>query len=162
MKSQRRRKQPDLQRAAEFTLTTLFWLAWLYLIMPLVSLLLWMLGVELFMEVMITRGGYQALLEELVHYSLVILGMLAVTLIWVNWNLRHYGRHNKRTLQPQPVSIRELAVHSGLSTRKITAMQTARQLLVTFDASDHPVLRTRGVRKKQGPRRGPLRSSLHR
>ena len=162
MTSQRRRKRPGLQRAAEFTITTLFWLAWLYLIMPLVSLLLWLLGVELFVEVMITRGGYQALLEELVHYSLVILGILTVTLIWVNWNLRHYGGHNKRILQPQPVSIKELAAHSGLSRKKIAEMQTARQLLITFDDSDHPVLRTRDVRKKQGPRRGPLRSSRHR
>ncbi|OGI59123.1 MAG: poly-beta-1,6-N-acetyl-D-glucosamine biosynthesis protein PgaD [Candidatus Muproteobacteria bacterium RBG_19FT_COMBO_61_10] len=160
MTNQRRRKQPGLQRAAEFTITTLFWLAWLYLIMPLVSLLLWMLGVELFVEVMITRGGYQALLEELVDYSLVILGILAVTVIWVNWNLRHYGGHNKRILQPQPVSIEELAAYSGLSRTEITGMQAARQLLITFDDSDHPVLRTRGVHKKQEPRRGPLRSSL--
>jgi biofilm PGA synthesis protein PgaD len=160
MKIQRQRKQPSLQRAAEFTVTTLFWLAWLYLIMPLVSLLLWMLGVELFVEVMITRGGYQALLEELVHYSLVILGLLAATLIWVNWNLRHYGQHNKRTLQPQPVSIEELAAYSRLSRTEITGMQTDRQLLITYDDSDHPVLRARGRPKKQGPRRGPLRSSL--
>jgi biofilm PGA synthesis protein PgaD len=160
--TKRRREQPGLQRAAEFTITTLFWMAWLYLIMPLVSLLLWLLGVELFVEVMITRGGYQALLEEMVRYSLVILGILAVTLVWVNWNLRHYGRHNKRIVQPQPVSIKELAAHTGLSRTAITGMQKARQLLVTFDDSDHPVLRTRGVRKKQGPRRGPLRSSLNR
>lgn len=144
--TQRHRRQPGLQRAAEFTLTTLFWLAWLYLIMPLVSLLLWMLGVELFVDVMITRGGYQALLEELVHYSLVILGMLAGTLVWVNWNLRHYGRHNKRTIQPQPVSIEELADRSGLSRAEITRMQTARQLLITFDDSDRPVLRARAER----------------
>jgi biofilm PGA synthesis protein PgaD len=144
--TQRRRKQPDLQRVAEFTLTTLFWLAWLYLIMPLVSLLLWLLGVELFVEVMITRGGYQALLEELVHYSLVILGILTVTLIWVNWNLRHYGGHNKRILQPQPVSIKELAADSGLSRKEITGMQAARHLLITFDDDNHPVLRRRGKR----------------
>jgi biofilm PGA synthesis protein PgaD len=146
MKSLRRQTQPGLQRAAEITITTLFWLAWLYLIMPLVSLLLWMLGVELFVEVMITRGGYQALLEELVNYGLVILGMLTVTLLWVNWNLRRYGRHNKRTLQPQSVSIKELAAHSGLSRTEVSGMQTARQLLITFDDCDRLVLRKRGKR----------------
>jgi biofilm PGA synthesis protein PgaD len=146
MKSIRRQKQPGLQRAAEITITTLFWLAWLYLIMPLVSLLLWMLGVELFVEVMITRGGYQALLEELVNYGLVILGMLSVTLLWVNWNLRHYGRHNKRILQPQSVSIKELAAHSGLSRTEVSGMQTARQLLITFDDCDRLVLRKRSKR----------------
>jgi len=139
---------PGLQLAAEFTVTTLFWLVWLYLIMPLVSLLLWMLGVELFVDVMIIRGGYQALVEELVHYSLVILCLLAGTLIWVNWNLRHYGLHNKRIRQPQPVSIAELAAYSGLSRTEITGMQMARQQLITFDDSDLPVIRTPGKRKK--------------
>ena len=107
-------ERTDLQRVAEFTITTLFWLVWLYLIMPLVSLLLWLVGVQLFMDEMIVRGGLQALIEELLRYGLVVLAMLAATLLWVNWNLRHYGGHNKRTHQPQPVSLNELAVDSGL------------------------------------------------
>jgi biofilm PGA synthesis protein PgaD len=139
-------KQTDLQRAAEFTITTLFWLAWLYLIMPLVSLLLWMVGVQLFVDEMITGGGLQALIEELLHYGLVVLGMLVVTLIWINWNLRHYGGHNKRTHQPLPVSLDELAADSGLPPTEITEIQKARRLLITFDDRDHPVIRARGER----------------
>jgi biofilm PGA synthesis protein PgaD len=136
-------EQSGLQRTAEFTLTTLFWLAWLYLIMPLVSLLLWMVGVQLFVDEMITRGGLQALIEELLHYGLVVLGMLVATLIWVNWNLRHYGGHNKRTHQPQPVSLDELAADSSLPLAEIIAIRKSRRLRITFDASDHPVVRVR-------------------
>jgi|GEM_PF-6791268 len=44
------------------------------------------------MEEMIVRGGYQALIGELVHFGLA---MLAGTLIWVYWNLRRYGKHEK-------------------------------------------------------------------
>jgi biofilm PGA synthesis protein PgaD len=146
MTGRRSWEQTDLQRAAEFTITTLFWLAWLYLIMPLVSLLLWMVGVQLFVDEMITRGGLQALIEELLRYGLVVLGMFVVTLIWINWNLRHYGGHNKRTHQPQPVSLDELAADSGLPLTEITEIQKARRLLITFDDSDHPVIRARGER----------------
>jgi poly-beta-1,6-N-acetyl-D-glucosamine biosynthesis protein PgaD len=134
-------EQSGLQRAAEFTVTTLFWLAWLYLITPLVSLLLWIAGVQLFVDEMITRGGLQALIEDLLDYGLVVLGMLVVTVLWVNWNLRHYGGHNKRTHQPQPVSLDELAVASGLPLTKITEIRSARRLLLTFDDGDHPVIR---------------------
>jgi len=136
-------KQSGLQRAAEFTLTTLFWLAWLYLIMPLVSLLLWMVGVQLFVDEMITRGGLQALIEELLQYGLVVLGMLVATLLWVNWNLRHYGGHNKRTHQPQPVSLDEIVTDTGLSLAEIIEIRKTRSLLITFDASDRPVIRIR-------------------
>jgi biofilm PGA synthesis protein PgaD len=152
-------ERTDLQRVAEFTITTLFWLAWLYLIMPLVSLLLWLVGVQLFMDEMIVRGGLQALIEELLHYGLVVLAMLAATLVWVNWNLRHYGGHNKRTHQPKPVSLNELAVDSGLSLAEIAEIQNARRLLITFDDRDHPVIRTLN---KQRPQRGPCRYSNER
>jgi biofilm PGA synthesis protein PgaD len=136
-------EQSGLQRAAEFTLTTLFWMAWLYLIMPLVSLLLWMVGIQLFVEEMITRGGLQALIEELLQYGLVVLGMLVATLLWVNWNLRHYGGHNKRTHQPQPVSLDEIVTDTGLSLAEIIEIRKTRSLLITFDTSDRPVIRIR-------------------
>jgi biofilm PGA synthesis protein PgaD len=138
--------QSGMQRAAEFTVTTLFWLAWLYLVMPLVSLLLWIVGIQLFMEEMIVRGGYQALIGELVHYGLVILAMLAVTLIWVYWNLRRYGKHEKRTQQPAPVSLEEIAATSGLTPAVILGVRDKRRLQITFDDNDHPLIQTDGKR----------------
>jgi biofilm PGA synthesis protein PgaD len=143
MTRRRPREQTRLQRATEFTLTTLFWLAWLYLIMPLVSLLLWIVGVQLFVDEMISRGGLQALIEELLRYGLVVLGMLVVTLLWVSWNLRHYGGHNKRTHQPQSVSLSEIAADSGLSLAEITKVRKTKRLLISFDDSDRPVIRAR-------------------
>lgn len=131
-----------LQRAAEFTVTTLFWLAWLYLIMPLVSLLLWMAGIQLFVDEMIVRGGLQALIEDLLRYGLVVLGMLLVTLVWVNWNLRHYGGHNKRTHQPQPVNREELAAYCDLPPGKIAEMQSAKRTVLSFDLGDRPVIKS--------------------
>jgi biofilm PGA synthesis protein PgaD len=118
----------------------LFWLAWLYLIMPLLSLLLWALGVQLFVEEMITRGGFEALIGELAHYSLVILAMLVVTLIWVYWNLRHYGGHEQRTQQPVSVSLAEIATTSGLSESAILDIRANRRMRITFDDDDHPVI----------------------
>jgi nucleoside-diphosphate kinase len=61
------RRTGTLQRATEYTLTTLFWMAWLYLIMPLLSLMLWAAGVHFFVDEMLVRGGYEALLRE--HYA---------------------------------------------------------------------------------------------
>jgi len=140
MTRRRKLKPSRWRRATEFTVTTLFWLAWLYLIMPLVSLLLWAVGVRLFVEEMIVRGGFEALIGELAHYSLVILVMLVVTLIWVYWNLRHYGRHEQRTQQPATVSLEEIAATSGLSTRAILDVRANRRLWITFDDDDHPVI----------------------
>jgi poly-beta-1,6-N-acetyl-D-glucosamine biosynthesis protein PgaD len=147
MKRSQPTEENGLQRAAEFTVTTLFWLAWLYLIMPLVSLLLWIAGFQLFVDEMIIRGGLQALIEDLLRYGLVVLSMLIVTVVWVTWNLRHYGGHNKRTHQPPPVSLEELAADSGLAISSIHEIQSARSILITFDVDDHPVIRELGSKK---------------
>jgi len=128
------------RRATEFTITTLFWLAWLYLVMPLVSLLLWALGVRLFVEEMVVRGGFEVLISEMARYSLVILAMLFVTIVWVYWNLRHYGRHEQRTHQPVSVSLEEIANTSGLTTDEILYIRSKKRLWVTFEINDHPVI----------------------
>lgn len=141
-------KAPLVSRAGarqitEVTITALFWAAWLYLIMPLLSLLLWFAGIHFFVEEMIERGGYEALLGELLHYGLVVLGMSAVIFVWVSWNRQHYGNHNLRTNQPLRVELDELAGHIGLSPEDLRTVQAMRDLRVTFDEHDRPVVRTR-------------------
>jgi poly-beta-1,6-N-acetyl-D-glucosamine biosynthesis protein PgaD len=139
-----KQKPSRWHRATEFTITTLFWLVWLYLVMPFLSLLMWAFGVSLFVEEMIVRGGYEALIGELLYYSMVMLAMLAMTLLWVYWNLRHYGAHEKRTQQPVPVSIDETAASTGLSPGKLQELHFTRRLRLTFDADDRIVIRTQG------------------
>lgn len=129
------------QWIAEVTITALFWAAWLYLVMPLLSLLLWFAGIHLFVEEMIVRGGYEALRGELLHYGIVILGMFVVISLWVIWNRQHYGRHNLRTRQPPAVGLDELAQHVGLSPQSLRRLQSRRSLLVTFDEQDRLVIR---------------------
>ena len=147
------RRTGTLQRATEYTLTTLFWMAWLYLIMPLLSLMLWAAGVHFFVDEMLVRGGYEALLRELVHYGVVILCMLFVVLVWVDWNIRHYGCHNKRTHLPQPLSIEELAASSGLSVAEVSCMQQAKRVAIGFDDNDRPVIRAGDETRQKLPER---------
>jgi poly-beta-1,6-N-acetyl-D-glucosamine biosynthesis protein PgaD len=128
------------QRATEITVTTIFWLAWLYLIMPFVSLLLWVFGIQLFVDEMLVRGGYEALIGELLHYGLVVIAMLAITFVWVFWNLRRYGGHEMRTHQPAAVSLDEIAAASDLSRDTLLEIRYARRLQMRFDARDHILL----------------------
>ena len=125
----------------ELTLTALFWAAWLYLIMPLLSLLLWFFGYRLFHEEMLVRGGYEALLAELGHYGLVTLAILLAVLLWMRWNMRHYGDHNKRTHQPMPVQTAELADYAGLRPVQVSQLQATGHARVTFDEHDRLVIR---------------------
>ena len=128
--------RPVIRSVTELTITTAFWFAWVYLILPLISLLLWLAGYHLFVDEMLVRGGYEALLDELLNYGLVILGMSLVVLTWIGWNQRRYGRHNKRTRQPLAVAVDEQVMTAGLGLEELAALQAARQATVDFDDQD--------------------------
>lgn len=129
-------RRPRVRRLTELTITTAFWFAWIYLILPLLSLLLWLAGYQLFVEEMLVLGGYEALLGELRIYGLVILAMSLVMLAWIGWNRRHYGRHNKRTRQPPAVTPDEQAAQAGLTAAELAGLQSARRATVDFDDQD--------------------------
>lgn len=76
-------------------LTVLFWAAWLYLVLPLVSLLLWALGVRVFLE-QFRQGGYEGLLASLAAYSSVLLVIVGVLAFWIVWNVVRYGGSSDR------------------------------------------------------------------
>jgi biofilm PGA synthesis protein PgaD len=129
------------QRTVLLSLTAFFWILWLYLITPLLSLVLWLVGYELFVDEMLVRGGYQALLRELRHYGLVVLGILLTILAWVAWNVHRYGFHNRRTQAPDPLLPAETADRAGLTAKELAVLQEARELTVDFDANDHLIMR---------------------
>lgn len=123
--------------AVEIATTTLFWGLWAYLVMPLLSLLLWYFGIQIFVEEMIVLGGYQAFLEELGRYGAVVLAMLLATVTWVSWNVRRYGgEHNTRTHMLAAVTLMETADAAGLTPETIETLQQRRRLTVSFDDND--------------------------
>jgi poly-beta-1,6-N-acetyl-D-glucosamine biosynthesis protein PgaD len=76
-------------------LTVLFWGVWLYLVLPLVSLLLWAFGVR-FVIREIAAGGYEGLRSSLVAYSSVLLGLVGLLALWIVWNVTRYGGDKDR------------------------------------------------------------------
>lgn len=134
------------QRAMVLAITGLFWLVWLYLLAPLASLLLWLVGIHFFVTEMFDRGGYQALMHELVNYSVSTLAILGAVVAWVVWNKWRYGNHNTRKTQPRYVSISELSAFSGVSASAMRKLQSSKQATVDFDGKRRLLLR--GSRSK--------------
>lgn len=135
--------------AAEVAATTLFWGLWLYVITPLVSLLLWFMGVQIFVEQMITLGGYESFLDKLLQYGVVVLGIIAVTFSWVSWNLRHYGAHDHRTHQPSDVTLEETAAMAGLKPEALQKLQQQRRVIINFDRRDRVHIVKGSLRRKR-------------
>ena len=120
----------------EVAATAVFWGLWAYFIAPLLSLLLWAGGVHVFVEEMITLGGYEALLEKLIGYGMVVLAIAIAVNAWVLWNVRRYGRRNTRVHELAAVTLAESAEAAGMEAGELQRCQNAKRLLVAFDDND--------------------------
>ena len=128
--------QPGLQklrqRFASSLLTFLFWVIWIYLWLPLFSLFAWLLGVDLFYDQMIVRSGYEALVDVIAWYLLVIL-IIAITLLgWAGYNLFRFRNKNRRRGSPQ-VGHSEIANHFGIDAEHLAQWHSARHIVICHD-----------------------------
>ena len=90
------RLQTLRQRYAYSLVTFVFWVFWLYLWLPLVSLVAWLLGINLFYQEMIVQEGYLAFFELVGWYAVTILIMAAVLLGWAGYNLYRFRGKDRR------------------------------------------------------------------
>jgi poly-beta-1,6-N-acetyl-D-glucosamine biosynthesis protein PgaD len=134
--------ESPLLTTAEVIVTVLFWGLWLYLVMPLVSLILWLAGVYIFVDQMVVLGGYQSFIDMLYRYSMAVVLMMVTIFLWVWWNASRYGSlRNKRILQPAVVTNAELAAAAATTEEVIAILQSRKHLVVDFDDEKRLILK---------------------
>jgi biofilm PGA synthesis N-glycosyltransferase PgaC len=128
------------RRVMELTITAIMWGLWVYLVAPLLSLLLWFIGIYLFVERMTTLGGYQAFSEQLVNYGAVVFSMWLGLTLWVLWNVYRYGRNDRRVELPPHVTDIQMAEAMNLTAEAMNDIRTNRQISLHFDGQERPVI----------------------
>ena len=114
-------------------LTVLFWGAWLYLVLPLVSLVLWALGVRVFIE-QIRQGGYEGLRSSLLAYSSVLLVLVGLLALWIAWNVVRYGgRSDRRTVKRGELADADVQRAFELDEGLLARLRDERLLRVDFN-----------------------------
>ena len=132
------------QRARDAIVTALLWAVYLYLWVPLISLLAWALGFEFAYDVMVRAGGARDLLPILLEYAVVISMILSAFTIWSVSNRLRFKNLSRRSRR-QPVSDDALSEYWGLPLGQIRSMRAHQIIRVSFDAEDNPVIQTYGV-----------------
>jgi poly-beta-1,6-N-acetyl-D-glucosamine biosynthesis protein PgaD len=114
-------------------LTLLFWAVWLYLVLPLVSLLLWVFGVRFFAE-KIAEGGYEGLRTSMVAYSSVLLTLIGLLALWITWNvIRYGGSSDRRTVKSAAVTDPEVQAAFHLDDSLLALLRGERLMRVDLD-----------------------------
>jgi biofilm PGA synthesis protein PgaD len=131
------------ERARDTLITAVLWGVYLYLWVPLVSLLAWALGFEFAYDVMVRAGGARDLLPILQEYAVVVSIILSAFTIWSVSNrlrFKHMTRRSRRT----PVSDQSLAEYFNVSIDLIVSMRTHQILRVSFDEEGNPAIQPCG------------------
>ena len=80
-----------------FSVTFIFWVFILYLWQPLISLIAWYFGFQLFYEHMIELGGYQAFIDSLKLDFQIIAASCITLIVWGKVNQWRFRGKCRRT-----------------------------------------------------------------
>ena len=116
--------------------TAFFWIVWVYLWMPLITLGIWVLGFDAY-------GDYfqhlsQSQIDEMKHLFILYLSIVVVLggslLVWARTEFMRFRNVNRRT-RPLPTKVEELANFAQVATETMADLSSVRRMLVHHD--DH-------------------------
>ncbi|HEY5603553.1 MAG TPA: poly-beta-1,6-N-acetyl-D-glucosamine biosynthesis protein PgaD [Gammaproteobacteria bacterium] len=130
---------PQTQKYAELAVMFVSWSLWVYLVMPLISLLVWIAGSYLFKKEMLSPGGLETL-QSIAHYGTLILVMWAMMALWIVWNQKRYGNHNRRQGKAPVVTKEQIHEHTRLSSEQVDYLRNTKEIYLHYDEDDFPVI----------------------
>ncbi|MGD8324143.1 MAG: poly-beta-1,6-N-acetyl-D-glucosamine biosynthesis protein PgaD [Gammaproteobacteria bacterium] len=125
------------ERARDTLITAILWAVYLYLWVPLVSLLAWAMGFEFAYDVMVRAGGARDLLPILLEYLVVVSIIFSAFTIWSVSNRLRY-RDLKRRARRAPVRDEALSEYFQIPVSQIAAMRSRQVIHVSIDEGGRP------------------------
>ena len=124
--------QSPRQRLIYPIITFIFWVLWVYIWLPLISLIAWGFGVQLFYDEMILQNGLEAIIELASTYGLVIF-ILGLSLI--SWALYNWGRFNKKERRSgaRELSTEDQASYFHLNAQELAIWKESKHLVVNYN-----------------------------
>ena len=117
-------------------ITGVFWLLYLYLWLPLITLAMWLLGVNnALVELYIPEGRVDAYL--LVALPRIALVCAAVLSTWAEYNRQRFQGMDRRTAA-EPVGIETIALGLGASSDVAAAMRAGKRMTLTMSDEAAP------------------------
>jgi len=132
--------RPPVPRGVSALLTLLFWGVWIYLVLPLLTAVLWFFGVRRFAGE-VGADGYDGLGRSLLVYSAVLLALVVLLVAWIVWNVVRYGGASDfRTVERAEVTDQEVWEAFGLDARLLERLRQGRMVRIDVDTSGRVVL----------------------
>lgn len=120
------------QRYASAVFTFIFWLLWFVLWTPLITLVGWLMGFDVFYLEIFELEGYEALLADLNIFLLWVALFGGGLGVWALYNYLRFRGVDRRTAV-SPVTCRQLADYFELDESVVRQHRDSQWLAVSFD-----------------------------
>jgi len=128
------------RQLTELGITGVIWGLWLYLLMPLLNLLMWIIGLASISTELFEKGGYLQFLELVQQMGLVILIAFVIMRLWGIYNFYRFGR-NERRHHEIPDSMEKLSKYYQLTPQALVHLETRKEVIWPHkDDSEDPEL----------------------
>lgn len=117
-----------LRKITELSFTSLMWGLWLYLFLPLLNLVLWVLGIRYFYVEVFELAGYKGLINILLNAGWVILFVFLILRFWGIYNYHRFGKRERRKGFP-PATLEKLAENFQISPEQIQHIQSSKEVI---------------------------------
>ncbi len=114
---------------------TVFWLFWIYLMLPFLCLILWFIGIKIFYIKVILASGYKELFFLIKKAGLITLVFAVIFLTWGYYNYLWFGRRNRRRFSPA-ATVEDVAHTFQLHPEEVVNLHQARIITFLFDEEE--------------------------
>ena len=106
----------------------LVWALWLYLFLPLLNIILWLLGIHFFYVEVLEKAGYLQLLNLFYKMGWSILVVFAVLRLWGYYNYRRFGKKDRRKFV-SATTAEQLSGLFNLPPEQIVELQSKKEVI---------------------------------
>lgn len=128
--------EPELQnlshKLGDTVITGVMWGIYLYLWLPLISLVAWLFGIQLFYHELIEAGGYLELLDRITLYATVIPTILVVIFGWSLSNQRRFRGQERRNAVSE-ISPAEMTAFFDVTPAEFERLRDASRIVIAID-----------------------------
>jgi len=117
-----------LRDVTEMSFTSIMWGLWLYLFLPLLNFVLWLLGIRYFYIEVIEKAGYKELINLLGKVGWLILVVFLILRLWGYYNYRRFGKRDKRKSLPSNAD-KEMAEYFQIPLDLVLDLQLSKEVV---------------------------------
>jgi len=129
-----------LRVAVEGLLTVAFWVLYVYVLLPIFTLILWVFGVRTIYDEIFGLKGYMALIDILKNGGLITIAILAILAGWAYYNYRMFVyRGERRSSRVSISNDREISRLLSVDLDSLEGIRKLRRLKVKIEGEHYLV-----------------------